>query len=257
MDAALAGGSRRRSLGVQVSARAGLKPGKLEQVVAKLGSGIARGEHGEESVLPRESDLEKRLGAGRGVVREAVKILAAKGLVTVGPRHGTRVRPRSDWNFLDRDVLAWVAAGPMAPELLLALEETRRVVEPAAASLAAERATAVERERIRAAFATMVAVQDDPSAATEADKAFHIAILDATHNPVLGSFRGGLESILDAVFRVAIPALAPNLPNHQAVLDAIDRGDARAARAAMEGLLDLTHAYLEGLDAKQGRMSAA
>jgi cell division protein FtsQ len=73
--------------------------------------------------------LERRLDASRGVVREAVKILAAKGLVTVGPRHGTRVRATRAWNFLDQDVLAWAAGGPMARELLFALEEARRVFE--------------------------------------------------------------------------------------------------------------------------------
>jgi GntR family galactonate operon transcriptional repressor len=226
---------------------ASAKPGKIDHVVTTLGSAITRGDYEAGSVLPREAELEARLSASRGVVREAVKILAAKGLVIVGPRHGTRVRPLSDWNFLDRDVLAWTYAGPMARALLLALEEARRIVEPAAAALAAERATTAERAGIGAAYADMVATQADPAAATQADKAFHIAILDATHNPVLGSFRGGLEAILDSVFAVAIPALAPNLPNHEAVLEAIKRGDPVAARAAMERLLDVTNGYLAGL----------
>jgi GntR family galactonate operon transcriptional repressor len=191
------------------------------------------------------------------VVREAVKILAAKGLVSVGPRHGTRVRPLSEWNFLDRDVLAWTGTGPMARELLLALEETRRVVEPAAAALAAQRATPAERTGLRAAYAYMVAAQADPGAATQADKAFHIAILHATHNPVLGGFRTGLEAILDAVFAVAIPALTPNLPNHEAVLEAIERGDPAAARAAMERLLDVTEGYVAGLGRAGEREAAA
>src|SRR3712207_3181806 len=161
------------------------KPGKIDHVVMTLGSAIARGDYDSGSVLPREAALETQLGVGRGVVREAVKILAAKGLVSVGPRHGTRVRPLRDWNFLDRDVLAWAGAGPMARDLLLALEETRRVVEPAAAALAADRATPAERQEIRAAYAAMVATHAYLAAAIQADKAFHIAILDATHNPVL------------------------------------------------------------------------
>jgi GntR family galactonate operon transcriptional repressor len=227
--------------------RATAKPGKIDHVVATLGRAIARGNHSVGSVLPSEVELEQKLDAGRGVIREAVKILAAKGLVTVGPRHGTRVCPMRSWNFLDRDVLAWAASGPMAPELLVALEEARRIVEPAAAALAAERATEPERAAIRAAYEEMVATQADAGAATEADKAFHIAILDATHNPVLGSFRSGLEAILDAVFAVAIPALAPNLPNHEAVLRSIDKGDPAGAREAMERLLDVTRGYLAGL----------
>jgi GntR family galactonate operon transcriptional repressor len=233
------------------------KPGKIDHVVMTLGSAIARGDYEAGSVLPREAALEAQLGVGRGVVREAVKILAAKGLVSVGPRHGTRVRPHRDWNFLDRNVLAWVGTGAMARDLLLALEETRRVVEPAAAALAADRATLAEREAIRAAYSAMVATQADLAAAIQADKTFHIAILDATHNPVLGSFRGGLEAILDAVFTVAIPALAPNLPNHEAVLEAIERADAGAARAAMERLLDVTNSYLAGISPPLTKREAA
>jgi GntR family galactonate operon transcriptional repressor len=224
------------------------KPGKIAHVVETLGRAIARGDHSVGAALPSESELEARLGASRGVVREAVKILITKGLVTVGPRHGTRVRPLSAWNFLDRDVLGWAAEGPLARELLLALEEARRIVEPAAAALAAERASPEERRAIRDAYAAMVATEDDAGAATEADKAFHIAILNATHNLVLDSFRSALEAILEAVFAVAIPALTPNLPNHEAVLLAIERGDADGARRAMDALLDVTRGYLVRLD---------
>ncbi len=251
MEAAFSGSPPQRGAARHLL-RATAKPGKIDHVVETLGRSIARGDHPAGAVLPSEGELEAQFGASRGVVREAVKIMVAKGLVTVGPRHGTRVRPVSAWNFLDRDVLAWAAAGPLAREILLALEEARRVIEPAAAALAAQRASAGEKEAIRTAYAAMVASKEDRAAAIEADKAFHIAILDATRNPVLGSFRNGLEAILDAVFAVAIPALAPNLPNHEAVLDAIDRADPTGARAAMERLLDMTRGYLAGLELQAG-----
>ncbi len=224
--------------------RANTKPGKIDRVVSTLGREIANGDYDVGSVLPREQDLEVRLKAGRGVVREAVKILATKGLVTVGPRHGTRIQARQNWNYLDREVLAWLGASQQDYSLLLALEETRRIIEPAAASLAAERATAAERQTIKDAYATMEKYSDDLAVATQADRVFHLAILDATHNLVLGSFRSGLEAILHTVFAVAMPGLAPNLPNHKAVADAIECGDAHGARAAMELLLDRTHSFL-------------
>jgi len=224
--------------------RPNAKPGKIDRVVSTLGRAIANGDYDVGSVLPREQDLEVRLNAGRGVVREAVKILATKGLVTVGPRHGTRIQARQRWNFLDREVLTWLGEGQQDHSLLLALEETRRIIEPAAAALAAERATAVERQAIEDAYATMEKYSDDLAVATQADRVFHLAILDATHNPVLGSFRSGLEAILHTVFAVAMPGLAPNLPNHKAVADAIKRGDAHGAHVAMELLLDRTHNFL-------------
>jgi GntR family galactonate operon transcriptional repressor len=225
--------------------RSSVKPGKIARVVATLGRAIASGEYDAGNVLPCEHDLETRLDAGRGVVREAIKILAAKGLVTVGPRHGTRVRPSRDWNFLDKDVLAWAGGCRHDHRLLLSLEETRRIIEPAAAALAAERATTAERQAISDAYEAMAAQSEDLALAVRADREFHLAILDATHNPVLGSFRSGLEAILDVVFVAAMPGLGPNLPNHEAVANAIEVGNAPEARAAMERLLDRTHVFLD------------
>lgn len=221
------------------------KPGKIGGVLATLGGSIARGDLAPGAPLPRERDLELRYGASRSVVREAVKILATKGLVSVGPRLGTRVRPRREWSLLDRDVLGWIGSAGLDRELLLALDEARRVVEPGAAEIAALRADDADRRRIRAAYLAMEAACHEPGPATEADKAFHLAILDATHNPVLRSFRTAVEAILDAVFAATIPMLAPNLPNHDAVASAIEAGDPAAARTAMERLLGRTRLLIE------------
>lgn len=227
-------------------ARRASKPGKIGRVVAGLGGEIARGAFPAGAALPAEPDLGLRYGASRGVVREAVKILAGKGLVSVGPRIGTRVRPRRDWSFLDHDVLAWIGRGGHDRDLMLALDETRRIIEPAAAALAAERADPEERRRIRRAYEAMAADEDDVARATEADKAFHLAILDATHNPVLGSFRPAIDVILDVVFEATVPMLGPNLPNHAAVAAAIEARDPAVARGAMDRLLDRTRRLIAG-----------
>ena len=221
------------------------KPGKIGTMVQALGAAIVRGEIAPGTVLPPEHELEARYGAGRSVVREAMKTLAAKGLVSVRPRHGTHVRAIHDWTLLDRDVLGWLNAGDgLDRELLMALEETRGIIEPAAAALAAARADTADNARIAAALVAMEAGQDDPQAAIAADKAFHLAILDATHNPVLCSFRGAIDAILSAVFDVAVGVFAGNLANHAAVAHAIAQGDGQAARQAMEQLLGYTQGHL-------------
>jgi GntR family galactonate operon transcriptional repressor len=239
-----------------LNARVGTKPGKIGKVVANLGGGIARGEYPPGALLPPEHDLEARYGASRGVVREAVKILATKGLVTVRPRHGTHVQPRRDWSLLDRDVLQWIRAGGIDHELLIALDETRRIIEPGAASLAASRATAPDKAHIRAAYLRMEETVGEREAAIEADKAFHLAILDATRNPVLGSFRTGIDAILSAVFDVAEPLLHGNLPNHLAVLEAIEAGDADGAREWMTRLLNRTRDALAATGPASGSAAA-
>src|SRR4051794_15555511 len=133
-----------------------IKPGRIRTVLTTLGREIAQDQIPAGTALPPEPDLEARFGVGRGVVREAIKTLAAKGLVSVRPRHGTHVLPRHEWSLLDRDVLSWLV-GEAEPdrELLLSIQEVRSIIEPAAAALAATRATADDRRRINAALAAM------------------------------------------------------------------------------------------------------
>jgi GntR family galactonate operon transcriptional repressor len=139
-----------------------------------------------------------------------------------------------DWSLLDRDVLGWIGSGGIDRELLLSLDQARRVVEPGAAEIAAGRATTEDCRNIRQAYAKMEVACRDPGAATQADKAFHLAILDATHNPVLRSFRTAVDAMLE-----------PNLPNREAVATAIEAGDPAAVRAAMDRLLDRTRALID------------
>lgn len=219
------------------------KPGRIRTVLATLGREIAQDLIPARTALPPEPDLEARFGVGRGVVREAIKTLAAKGLVSVRPRHGTHVRPRHEWSLLDRDVLSWLV-GKDEPDrgLLLAIQEVRSIIEPAAAALAAERATRNDRWRINTALAAMENAKDQASAVA-ADKAFHLAILDATHNPVLQGFRGAIDTILGTVFTVAVGSASwfrENLPNHVAAARAIESGEPEKARLAMEQVLGYT-----------------
>ncbi len=221
------------------------KPGKIGAMVQALGAAIVRGEIASGTVLPPEFELAERYGAGRSVVREAVKILTAKGLLSVRPRHGTQVRPLHEWTLLDPDVLGWMRSEDgLDHNLLLALEETRAIIEPEAAALAAVRATPDDLARIRTALIAMEADQNSPQAAIAADKRFHLAILDATNNPILRSFRGAIEAILSAMFDFTVDVFAGNLANHAAVLDAIAAGEADRAREAMRQVLGYTRGHM-------------
>jgi GntR family galactonate operon transcriptional repressor len=224
------------------------KPGRIHAVLTTLGREIAQEIIPAGAILPPEHDLEIRFGVGRGVVRETIKMLSGKGLVSVRPRHGTHVLPRRDWSLLDRDVLNWlVGQDKPDPELLLAIQEVRSIIEPAAAALAATRATKKDRQRINAALGAME-TSNNQADATTADKAFHLAILDATHNPVLQGFRGAIDTILSTVFLVAVDSVdgwfEDNLPNHATTARAIEDGDAIKARNAMEQVLGYTQSKL-------------
>ena len=228
------------------------KPGRIQVVLTTLGREIAQEVIPVGATLPPEPSLESRFGVGRGVIREAIKILAGKGLVSVRPRFGTQVLPRKDWSLLDRDVLGWlVGTDEPDPDLLLAIQEVRMIIEPAAAAMAAARGTKEDHSRIEDALVAMETSHDQASAVV-ADKAFHLAILDATHNPVLQGFRGTIDTMLSAVFLVAIGSsgwFADNLPNHAAAARAIGTGQRQKGQGG-DGASSWLHA-VQTIDKKR------
>ncbi len=98
----------------------------------------------EQLCLPNRN-CRKSWGVSRTVVREAIRHLASKGLVSVGPKVGTRVRPSTEWNMLDPEVMEWHLAGPASADFIAALYEMRLIFEPEAARLAASRISPAQR----------------------------------------------------------------------------------------------------------------
>lgn len=228
-----------------------VRPGRIKDFTETLGREIAAGAVSPGAALPAEPELMARFGLSRSVVREGIKTLSAKRLVAVSPRTGTRVRPRDEWQMLDRDVLTWIAAsGRGGPELWRAIDEVRPIIEPAAAALAARRAEPAHLGALREAFAGMerAAQAGDAEAAIDADRAFHLVILKATKNPVLVSFETAVDAILGVLFRVTagthLSDFRANLANHGRVLAAIERGDGPEAERAMRDVIGFTHANL-------------
>ena len=148
--------------------------------------------------MPDELALSERFGVSRTVVREAIKVLASKGLVETRPKVGTQVRPRRSWNLLDSDVLAWrYEVGP-DEGFLDDISEVRSIIEPPAAAFTAERATVDEVDGILAWCSRMeAAAAEDGDDYIDADMAFHTAILDACHNDLLAQL---LTALIDHWF---------------------------------------------------------
>jgi DNA-binding FadR family transcriptional regulator len=209
------------------------------QVVREIASRVLSGAYPEGATID-VSTLEDELGVSRTVVREALKVLTAKGLVDARQKRGTYVLQRARWNLLDADVLAWQFAGRSDESFLDQLHEMRAIVEPAGAGLAAGRRTPADLAAIDAAVEQMVRAEGDPDAAVAADLAFHRALLAATHNELLTRMEMLLETGLasrDRLVHTTSPHDDP-VPSHRAVADAIRDGDAERAAAAMSQLLD-------------------
>jgi GntR family galactonate operon transcriptional repressor len=218
------------------------------QVVHEIGARIVRGELAPGDPLPGEDELARSFGGSRTVLREAVKVLAAKGLVEARPRTGTRVRPRRDWNLLDPDVLAWRLEGEPDASFFRDLAELRQVVEPAAARVAAERAPADVVERMAVSFAEMEAALDDVEAYIEADVRFHAAFLESCGNELLEQLGSTLREVFRAsrTLTTSVPGSSRRtLPLHRRVADAIGAHDARGAERATAKLLATTATDVE------------
>ena len=203
-----------------------------------LGKAIVTGRY-DATPFPTEAELARQHAVSRSVTREAVKMLTAKGLLTARPRKGTTVQPRGEWNLFDPDVLRWLLERQFSLDLLRQFTELRIAIEPAAAALAARTADTSGLSGIRQGFARMAAAEageDDP---LEADIAFHIAILEASANPFYRQFRDVVETALRTSIRFTnrFNGRTASLPQHRAVLSAIEQHDAAGANAAMTALI--------------------
>jgi DNA-binding FadR family transcriptional regulator len=208
----------------------------------RLGEAIVSGVHAEGSALPPEPALCQALGVSRTVVREAVKSLAAKGLVSIGPKVGTRVRPAEQWNWFDPDVVAWQARVGLTREFLQDVQELRRVVEPAAVRLAAERATPADLAELEAAYAGMrAAVLGEGGDYVSSDLRFHQTLLRAAHNRMMVQMSRALGALLRTSFELSTAQpgrAAESLPLHRAILDAVVAGRPDRAERASLALID-------------------
>jgi DNA-binding FadR family transcriptional regulator len=171
------------------------------------------------------------------VIREAVKSLVAKGLLVTGPKVGTRVLPEEQWNWFDADVVAWQSRIGLTREFLRDLQEMRRLIEPAAVRLAAERATPGEIAEIEAAYAGMKDAIENGGDYISKDLRFHQGLLRACGNRMMVQMSKALGALLRTSFEISTSrpdGPAHSLPLHRAVLDAvIARAPQRAEKASL------------------------
>jgi GntR family transcriptional regulator, galactonate operon transcriptional repressor len=198
-------------------------------------------------LLP-EAEFIAELGVSRTVLREAIKVLGAKGLVEARPRVGTKVRARNHWSLMDPDILAWQSEAGLDEPFLRNLAEVRYVIEPAATRLAAQRATEEEIHIIEEAYRQMEAHVVDSEAFIAADMQFHFGILNACHNEILEQMSATIGEALEIsrVVTIEVPGSSEaHLPLHKAVVEAIRKRDVDAAESAMRRLLDRVQSDIE------------
>jgi DNA-binding FadR family transcriptional regulator len=225
--------------------------------VDHLGGAIVAGRYAAGASIPAEPLLCEELGVSRTVVREAVKSLVAKGLVSTGPKVGTRVLPSDQWNWFDPDVITWQSKVGLTREFLRDLQELRRVVEPAAVRLAAERATPEDIAGIEAAFAGMKKAVEEGGDYVTHDLRFHQGLLRASHNRMIVQMSKALSALLRTSFEISTTRKdgpRQSLPLHRAVVDAVIEHDPQRAEKAILVLIDGAREDIEEVLASRRRL---
>ncbi len=213
----------------------------LPSIMRRIAADILSGRIAVGATLPPESEMASSLGVSRSVVREALKVLAAKGLLQSKPRVGTVIRDSEHWNLLDQEVMAWHGPSLFDRKLLDAMLETRTAFEPFVAQLAASRASLQELADMEAALRGMSDAGDDTEAFSRADIKFHRALYGAAHNPFLQR----IGSLMDAALKYSIETTADStaeqramaVSRHKAVIDALRLRDGKAAESATREII--------------------
>ncbi len=218
------------------------------QLVQQLGQMIVSGDLGADRPLVPE-EIGQRFEVSRTVVRESLRVLEAKGLVSARPNVGTRVRPVSDWNLLDPDIIEWRAFGPQRDDQRRELSELRWTIEPLAARLAAGHG----REDVQQRLSDMVGVmghamnQGDALTFSRADAEFHSLLIQVAGNRMMEHLSGIVSAALQVSGGPVTGCDRPNdvsLAQHARIVDALAAGDGAIAEATMRQLLT-THSEVE------------
>ena len=221
-----------------------------------LGLRIVSGTYVVGGGVPPEPILCEELGVSRTVIREAVKSLIAKGMISTGPKVGTRVLPRDTWNWFDPDVIIWQSKVGLTAEFLRDLQDLRRLIEPAAVRMAAERATPTNIAEIEAAYEGMRSAVFDGGDYVTHDLRFHQGMLKACQNRMLIQMNKALSALLRTSFELSTTkpdGPRHSLPLHKAVLDAVIAKNPAKAEKAILVLIDGAHKDIEEVLARRNR----
>lgn len=231
-----------QELAFPIELESSLPTGVAKQAVSVLGHRIANEVYKPGEIMPTEPELAASLGVSRATVRDAIKVLSGKRLVRTARRYGTRVTPVEEWNLLDADVVAWHEPNhPRLRKMFAETTELRSIFEPAAAALAAERATQRQIETILEAAFAMQPGNDEPSTLFAADCRFHATMLEATGNQMISQLRPIILTMLRISYEFGVLSVDTEPVTRQGHIDvaeAISRRDPVAARAAMERMLE-------------------
>ncbi|GGF78293.1 FadR/GntR family transcriptional regulator [Alteromonas lipolytica] len=211
-----------------------------QRVANELGKAIVAGVYSQDQAVPTEAQLGNEYGISRTAVREAVKMLTAKGLISSRPRQGIRVEPVENWNLFDSSVLSWIYQSRPSLALLKEFLQMRLAIEPQAAALAAKCQPPLALEKIDSALAAMDSAAQANLPMMASDGEFHAAILLASGNRFFCQLQDFIRTANNVGHQNACEpphSLTTIVADHRNICQAITSGDAELARSRMTALI--------------------
>ena len=212
-----------------------------DNLANRIGQEIVAGKFAPGALLPHELEMRQRYDVSRTALREAYSVLVGKAMIVARPRVGTSIRPKSEWNMLDPQVLAWHLQTLPAEDFVDDLHVLRMIVEPAAAAIAASERSEETMAKIETAFADMERFKDGSGDLIEADARFHLAILDGSGNHFIGALGSMIRAALFATFELSWKGAArmqeSRLAKHREIMVAIRDRNPELTRRHMSELL--------------------
>lgn len=207
----------------------------VPRVVDQIEGLILEGKLAPGVLLPTQSQLAEHLKVSRTVIREAIRILSARGLLE--PKRGVGTVVRQVTRDQVAEPLSLLLRTQGKGVTYQQLHQTRTLLEVGIASIAAAQATDADRARLKEIMAEMEAARDNPKEFAVWDADFHQALAEATQNPLLAVFSGLVRSQLEEFITSVVPHIELEveiLPYHHRILESIEASDEAAARQAME-----------------------
>jgi GntR family transcriptional repressor for pyruvate dehydrogenase complex len=217
-------------------------PRRYEDVQGQLIDALAEGQFGIGDWLPSERRLAERLGSGRGAVRDAVRVLALRGILDVVPGHGQRVLATDRWDLHDTDVLLALAEHGRMPGVVDEAIAARATVEREAAALASRHATAGDLGLLRDHLSEMERAtaleqrgseRDDPF--VKGETWFHHTLVLLSGNRVLAAMSEPLHRGLAAIrHRYAPDREGGVVAHHHRILEGVSSREPELAESAVD-----------------------
>lgn len=206
-------------------------------VITEIGMAIVSGRYPVGSVLPNDAEMIDKFDVSRTVLREALKTLESKGLLEARPKVGTKVAPKSRWNYFDPMLLEWFFHSGPDKSLVRHVKDIRLALEPNAAGEVAANHSADQIRLLRYWLRQMESSPDSPINIALADLEIHLIIADGSRNPFMRSMIPLIEFSHAAHYREPIQGMKVIKPAiiaiHEKLIVAIESGSRGRASAAM------------------------